>query len=81
MILTRDKFHKNFSYVYGMNQMFFLTGIELEKVESFLLRGVKYFSVIKIVLFSLLINCLQTSPTLQISLILLIQLLYTGYVV
>ena len=81
LIQKRDTFNRNFNYVYGMNKMFFLTGIELGKVGSFILRGVKFFSVLKIIIFSILINCLQTTPRIQISLILLIQLVYTGFVI
>lgn len=76
-----DNFERNFGYIYGMNQMFFLTGLDVPKVPTMLLRGVKYFSMMKIVVFSILINCLQTTPRIQITIIVLIQLVYTVYVV
>jgi hypothetical protein len=60
MLLARDKFQKEFNYVFGMSQMFFIAGLELQKCELFVLRAVKLFSVLKIVVFSLLINTLQT---------------------
>ena len=81
MLVARDKFQKEFNYVFGMSQMFFIAGLELQKCELFVLRAVKLFSVLKIVLFSLLINSLQTLALAQITIILLIQILYTGYIV
>ena len=81
MLMARDKFQKEFNYVFGMSQMFFIAGLELQKCELFVLRAIKLFSVLKIVLFSLLINTLQTLALAQITIILLIQILYVGYIV
>lgn len=70
MVKAGDKFQREFSYVFGMSQMFFLAGIDLSKTRTFKLRAVKLFSVLKSVLFSLLINSFQTLPRSQITLIL-----------
>jgi len=80
MLLARDKYQKEFNYVFGMSQMFFIVGLELQKCELFVLRSVKMLSVLKIILFCLLINCLQTLPLAQITIILLIQILFTIYI-
>jgi hypothetical protein len=81
MLLAKDKLEKEFNYIFGMAQMFFITGLDLEKCEPIILRAVKFFSVMKIIIFSLLINSMQTLPAGQITIILLIQIFYTGYIV
>ena len=72
MIKARDRYEKEYNYLFGMSKMFFLVGLDLKKTESFILRSVKMFGVFKSILFSLLINSLQMTPKSQISLILCI---------
>jgi BarA-like signal transduction histidine kinase len=58
MIKAKDKYQKEYSYIFGMSKMYFLGGIDLIKTKTFLLRSVKLLSLFKTILFSLLINTL-----------------------
>lgn len=80
-MLQRDEFEKQYNYVFGMSLMFFIAGLETTRMKPFALRAVKFWSIMKIVVFFLLINCLQTMPILQVSVIFLIQLVYSCYIV
>ena len=80
-MLQRDEFEKQFNYVFGMSLMFFIAGLETTRMKPFALRAVKYWSIMKIVVFFLLINTLQTMPILQVTAILIIQLVYSIYIV
>ena len=80
-MLQRDEFEKQYNYVFGMSLMFFIAGLETSRMKPFALRAVKFWSIMKIVVFFLLINCLQTMPILQVSIIFLIQLFYSCYIV
>jgi hypothetical protein len=55
MVKARDNYQKQYNYTYGMSKMFFLVGINPQKTDSFVLRAIKMFSVLKTILYSLLI--------------------------
>ena len=80
MVKARDKYQKEYNYIFGMSKMFFLVGIDFKKTDNFILRAVKLFSVLKTILFSLLINSVQMMPRIQITVILGIQLIYLIYI-
>ena len=57
-MLQRDEFEKQFNYAFGMSLMFFIAGLETTRMKPFILRAVKYWSVMKIIVFFLIINTL-----------------------
>lgn len=71
-MLQRDEFEKQFNYVFGMSLMFFIAGLETTKMKPLALRTVKFWSIMKTVVFFILINCLQTAPVIQVTIIMLI---------
>ena len=58
LFTAKTLFTKEFTYCFGASRVFFLTGIKLENVDSFILKSVKLNSVVKVLIFTLLINSL-----------------------
>ncbi len=72
MTIMITKFEKEFHYVFGSSQMFFMSNLNLNNASSFKVRAINYFSMLKSLVFSVLINSLQIMPKGQVTLILLI---------
>ena len=56
MIKAKERYNKEYNYIFVVSKMLFLVGIDLKKTDKFILRAIKMFSVLKTILFSLLIN-------------------------
>ena len=69
-----------FEYRYGAMLRFFIEGIKPEKLNTFIGRYLKFFMMLKLVIFEVLIVSLQMLPKAQITLLLLCQLYTMGLV-
>ena len=80
MTKAKERYQKEYNYIFGTSKMFFLVGIDLKKTNNFILRAIKMFSVFKTIFFSLIINSVQMMPGAQITIIMSIQFVYLVYI-
>ena len=78
---VEELFNREWPYRFSTEDCFFIKGLDLSKIDSFLLRGVTLFSVYKTLIQLAFVNGLQTFPLLQIYLLTLIQLAFLFYLI
>lgn len=62
MFMAKDIYAKEYSYCFGTSRIFFLTGLNFYRIDNYMLKTIKLNSVVKVIIFSILINCLQILP-------------------